>query len=103
MSGYTLAPPACEDLIAIRDYYLDTANPKIARQMLAEFVNAFRSIARTPGIGHGREDLAANRAVLFWPLRDYLIIYRASARPVEIVTILHGNRDVEAILKRQGI
>ena len=94
MSGYILAPAAQEDLVAIRDYYLKEASYRIARQMLA--------IAKTPGIGHKREDLAENRPVLFWRTRDYLIVYRAATDQVEIVTIARGSRDIVTILKRLG-
>jgi len=38
--------------------------------------------------------------VLFWPLRDYLIIHRADRKPIEIVTVVHGSRDVLALFKR---
>ena len=66
---YILAPAAQEDLVAIRDYYLEQAGDRIARHLLVEFVAAFRLIARNPGIGHKREDLAESRSVLFWPMR----------------------------------
>ena len=69
--------------------------------MLAEFVEAFRQVARTPGIGHKRGDLAESRPVLFWPMRDYLVVYRAGTDPVEIVTIARGSRDVASIIKRR--
>ena len=100
MTRYVLAPAAQEDLVAIRDYYPEEAGYRIARQMLAEFVKAFQTIARAPGVGHKREDLAGARPVLFWPVRDYLIVYR-SAKPVEIVTIVRGSRDVAVVLKRR--
>ena len=102
MSRYVLAPAAQEDLVAIRDYYLEEAGYRVARQMLAEFTKAFQTIAQTPGIGHQREDLAGDRAVLFWPMRDYLIIYRVATKPVEIITIVRGSRDVAIILKRRN-
>jgi toxin ParE1/3/4 len=70
MSRYVLAPAAQEDLIAIRDYYLKEAGYRIARHMLVEFTKSFQTIAHTPGIGHKREDLAGDRPVLFWPMRD---------------------------------
>ncbi len=54
MSRYILAPAAQEDLVAIQDYYLREVGYKIARQMLVDFVQAFQSIARSPGIGHKR-------------------------------------------------
>jgi plasmid stabilization system protein ParE len=56
MSGYVLTPTAQEDLAGIRDYYLDEAGYRIARQMHVEFVEAFRFLARAPGAGHKRED-----------------------------------------------
>ena len=102
MSRYILAPAAQEDLVAIRDYYLEEAGYRVARRMLVEFTKAFQTIAQTPGIGHSREDLAGDRPVLFWPMRDYLIIYRAGAKPVEIVTVVQGSRDVAIILKRRN-
>lgn len=101
MSRYVLAPAAQEDLVAIRDYYLKEAGYRVARQMLVEFTTAFQAIARTPGIGHWRQDLAGDRPVLFWPMRDYLIIYRVATKPVEIVTVLRGSRDIAVILKRR--
>ena len=101
MNRYILAPAAQEDLVAIRDYYLHEAGYRIARQMLAEFVQVFQAIARSPGIGHKREDLAGDRPVLFWSMRDYLIIYRSATKPAEIVTIAHASRDIAVILKRQ--
>jgi plasmid stabilization system protein ParE len=100
---YILAPTAQEDLVAIRDYYLNEAGFRMARQMLAEFVNAFRTIARHPGIGHRREDLAESRPVLFWPMRDYLIVYRFGTHPVEIVMIAHGSRDVARVISRRQL
>ncbi|MBV9085610.1 MAG: type II toxin-antitoxin system RelE/ParE family toxin [Acidobacteriaceae bacterium] len=71
--------------------------------MLVEFVEAFRSIARNPGIGHKRQDLVEDRPILFWPVRDYLIAYHADAKPVQIITIVHGSRDVPAALRFRHI
>jgi plasmid stabilization system protein ParE len=100
---YILAPPAQEDLVAIRDYYLKEAGFRIARQMLVEFVEALRAIARNPGLGHRREDLAESRPVLFWPVRDYLIVYRSGTNPLEIVMIARGSRDVARIISRRQL
>ena len=40
--SYILVPVAQDDLVGIRDYYLEEAGPRVARQMLVEFVDAFR-------------------------------------------------------------
>ena len=87
MSGYVLTPTAQQDLLQIRDYYWEQAGYRIARQVLTEFVGAFQFLGRTPGAGHKREDLAEARPILFWPMRDYLILFKPGTDPLQIVTI----------------
>jgi antitoxin ParD1/3/4 len=50
-----------------------------------------------PGQGHTRKDLT-DLPVLFWPVGSYLIVYDPEKRPLEILRVLHGARDVETIL-----
>ena len=103
MSGYLLTPTAQEDLANFRDYYLEEAGHRIARQMLVELVEAFRFVARTPGAGHKREDLAEARPILFWPMRDYLILYKPGSDPLQIVTIVRGSQDIPKLIGRRGL
>jgi plasmid stabilization system protein ParE len=49
-------------------------------------------------MGHKREDLT-DYPVLFWPVGSYLIIYRTEHRPVEIVAVTQGSRDIPAFLR----
>jgi plasmid stabilization system protein ParE len=51
-------------------------------------------------LGHRREDLT-EYTVLFWPVGAYLIIYRAERRPIEIVAVTQGSRDIPAFLNRR--
>ena len=103
MSRYVLMPAAKDDLADIRDYYLEEAGYSVARQMVVEFVEAFRSLARTPGAGHVRQDLAEDRPILFWPMRDYLILYKPSSKPLEILSIVRGSRDFPALIGRRKL
>jgi antitoxin ParD1/3/4/toxin ParE1/3/4 len=48
-------------------------------------------------MGHVREDLSRT-PLRFWPVFSYLIIYRSEARPIQILRVLHGARDVQSIL-----
>ena len=48
-------------------------------------------------MGHYREDLAA-KPVRFWPVHSYLVIYRPEQRPVQIVRVLSGFRDIRTLL-----
>jgi plasmid stabilization system protein ParE len=43
----------------------------------------------------------AKESLRFWHVRGYLIIYRSEKHPIEIVRVLHGARDVQAILGGQ--
>ena len=103
MSRYVLMPAAQDDLAAIRDYYLQEAGYRVARQMLVEFTDAFRFLARTPGAGHARPDLAELRPILFWALRDYLILYKPETDPLEILSIFHGARDLPHLIGRRNL
>jgi plasmid stabilization system protein ParE len=73
-------------------------NIDIADSIRNEFFSAFADLVRYPGMGHFRGDLVAN-PLRFWRVRDYLIIYRSEKKPLEIVRVLHGKRDVQALLE----
>lgn len=54
-------------------------------------------LARNPGIGHWREELADKRHKFFL-VYSYLIVYRHETKPLQIIRILHAARDVQSIL-----
>ena len=55
-------------------------------------------LAHNPELGHVRHDLTS-KSVRFWTVYSYLIIYDPESRPLEVVRILSGYRDVAALLK----
>lgn len=93
---YSLTPAARADLVDIDDY-IRQDSPEAAERVRAKLRQAMRKLAEYPGMGHLREDLA-DEPLRFWPLYSYLIIYRAAARPIEILRIIHGSRDVRKLL-----
>ena len=98
MSGFVVAPEAKDDLVTIWDYYaLEVGDLDLADRMRDEIFRGIRKIARNPGLGHLRRDLA-DEPLKFWRVRRYLIIYRTKPLLLEIVRVLHGARDVAAIL-----
>src|SRR4051812_8198799 len=99
MADFILAPVARDDLHEIWDYYAsEVGNVDLADRIRDELFTAFDKLARNPGIGHFRRDLAAE-PLRFWQVRQYLIIYRSEKRPMEIVRVLHVKRDVQALLE----
>ncbi len=94
---FWLAPEAQSNLREIRQYYLDRGSPSAARAVVLELKAAFRYLARNPYVGHKREDLTD------WPVRfsrvySYLIVYRPETKPLYIICVLHGSRDISRIL-----
>ena len=102
MSDLLIAPAARVELDEIWDYYaLELQNPDVADRIRDEIFDAFHKLAKMPGMGHTRHDLATE-PLRFWSVRSFLIIYRGERRPIEIVRVLHGARDVQAILGATG-
>jgi antitoxin ParD1/3/4/toxin ParE1/3/4 len=59
--------------------------------------SAMIKLAKNPGVGHWREELADKRH-RFFLVYSYLIVYRHEAKPLQIVRVLHAARDVQSIL-----
>lgn len=98
MTRYSLTANAQRDLREIRDYVYSEGGIRAARFVIARLVGAFRAIAKTPGLGHLREDLTTRPELRFWPVFSYLIVYRNDTQPLRVIAILHGKRDVESVL-----
>ena len=96
MTPYLLSEGADRDLDRIWDYIAQDSI-SAADEWIGRLFDAFDIIGDTPGVGHKRVDLTAY-PVLFWPVGAYLIIYRATSRPVEIVAVTQGGRDIPAFL-----
>jgi plasmid stabilization system protein ParE len=96
MKPFKLSPQAARDIRQIWAY-IAPDSLKAARRVRLLIFDACRQIARTPRIGHRREDLT-DKPVLFWPVGSYLIAYNPARSPVEVVRVLHGARDVPSLL-----
>jgi antitoxin ParD1/3/4/toxin ParE1/3/4 len=99
MSGrYVLAPEAAFDLVEIWRYIKKQSSIEIADRVEAVIRDRIVFLAGNPGAGHWRKNLT-DKAVKFFPVYSYLIVYRPDTKPLQVVSILHGRRDVEQILK----
>ncbi|MGH9397321.1 MAG: type II toxin-antitoxin system RelE/ParE family toxin [Terriglobia bacterium] len=100
MSGYVLGRDADRDLDDLWDYIAEDSM-EAADRLIAGLFEAFEALARNPGMGHKREDLT-KFPVLFWPVGNYLVIYRAKKALIQIVAVVHGKRDIPTFLRRRG-
>ena len=99
MKRYILAPEAEQDLDDITAYLAEEGGARVARHVLKQIKDAIAFLSRTPGAGHSREDLT-DAAIKFWPVYSYLILYKSASRPIEIVRIVHGSRDMARLLSQ---
>jgi len=97
MSVYEISSEAEEDLWDIWKR-IASDNVDLANRIEREFYKLFESLASTPGQGHSRRDLIS-RQVLFFPLYSFLVVYQHKIKPIRIMAVLRGKRNVRRILK----
>ena len=95
--SYKLTPEARFDLPSIWTYIArDDSNA--ADRMIKQLEMSFHVLARFPRKGHKRDDVHTSEPVLFWPVGSYVVVYRPEPKPVLIVRVFHGARDLDALL-----
>jgi plasmid stabilization system protein ParE len=99
VTGFRLSPEARQDVLDIIDR-IAAGKIDAAAKFRDRLFAAFERLGDWPELGHVRDDLIRRSSgVRFWPIGNYLIIYRPAASAVEIVRVLGGYRDIAAILE----
>lgn len=94
---YVLTAQAQRDLAEIGDSIAARSGLAPAEQVVGELQRGFQLLAEQPDVGHAREDISDDPALRFWSVYSYLIVFVPAARPLAVVSILHGARDPKAI------
>jgi toxin ParE1/3/4 len=97
---YILAPEAAGDLVQVWKYLKEESGRAAADRMESLLREKFVFLSKFPAAGHSRRDLTA-ADVRFFPVFSFLIVYRPETKPLQVVSILHGGRDVESILRKR--
>ena len=97
---FQITPQATEDLDAIWCFIADDnrdAADRVEREILA---NCHR-LATFPGMGAKRQDITPLPVRFFAVPRfpNYVIVYRPETVPLQVVAILHGKRNLKAVLE----
>lgn len=88
-------PQAEADLALIHDHISDDS-PARARAFVALLRERCAPLRQFPEMGRVRNDLRPGLRSL--PVDRYVVIYRVLGDAVEIVTIVHGSRDVDSLV-----
>lgn len=93
---FVLTPEAKSDLRAI---LLDIAedSPDTAERIRAEFYAELQKLVQNPGIGHYHDELLS-RKYRFWNFYKYVIAYAWEAKPIQIISVVHGARELAVFL-----
>jgi plasmid stabilization system protein ParE len=91
---FRLTPEARADL---REILLDIATdtPDAAERLRSEFYEALQRLAQAPGLGHYHEELLDGR-YRFWNFYSYVVCYLWQKKPIQIIAVVHGARDLAA-------
>ena len=73
---------------------------ELANRIESEFYELFASLGRLPRQGHTRKDLT-RRPVLFFPLYSFLVVYQPDVKPIRIMAVLRGRRNIRRILQER--
>src|SRR5262245_33217778 len=94
--AYKLSAEAQRDLREIWDRIAEDSI-SLADRIESDFHSLFAALGRMPGIGHHRRDLTS-QGVRFVRLHSFLVVYQPGRRPVRIIAVLRGRRNVKRIL-----
>ena len=99
MTAAVLSPRARRDLLD-GAHWIARDNPTAARAFRDAVSNAARGLGEHPEIGGLRAELT-DPPIRFLPLTGfpYVIVYDADHRPPLILRVLHGARDLPAVLQ----
>ena len=94
---YLLAPEAARDLAQIWRHLKQASSEDTADRVESVIRSKIAALASSPHMGHWRRDLTTAQ-VRFFLVFSYFIVYRPETKPLQVVSILHGSRDVALIL-----
>ena len=93
---FVLTPEARNDLIEIFGDIADDS-PDTADRLRTELYDGLCVLGRSPGIGHFHEELLS-RKFRFWSFYSYVVVYVWDAKPIQVISVVHGARDLAVFL-----
>ncbi len=94
MSNYSFSDEAIKDLDGVCEY-VARSNAKAASKLFDEIRQKCKLIADFPNMGKSYEKLAPN--LRGFTVKDYLILYYPRKDGIDVVHVVNGYRDLEAL------
>lgn len=97
---FVLTPEAESDLLSIWEYIANAQSVPAADKAIARIYDACEELSDMPGLGHARPELLDERHKL-WSVWSYLIVYRWQTKPLQIIAVVHGARELEVFFEKR--
>jgi toxin ParE1/3/4 len=105
-ADYVVRPKADQDLDSHADYLAQEASLEVALRFIAAAHETFALLATRPHIGwHSRLKHAALKTARVFRVSGFeqmLVLYRTLPGGIEILRVIHGSRNLQALLRRRG-
>jgi plasmid stabilization system protein ParE len=99
-TSFQLTPRALDDIDGIWDY-IARENVNAANRVESAVFLACRSLALHPLLGSKRSEITL-LPVRFWTITrfpNFIVIYRPDTKPLQVIAVLHGKRNLRALLE----
>ena len=104
-ASYTIKPKADRDLDDYADYLAREASLEVSLRFLAAGHEAFALLASHPNIGwSSRLKHASLKTLRVFRIKRFehmLILYRPLSDGVDILRVIHGSRNLQALFRRR--
>lgn len=102
-AAYRFTPRALDDLDDIWTY-IAADSVDAANRVESKIFEACESVAGHPMLGSKRAEITL-LPVRFWVVTRYpnfIVIYRPETKPLQIIAVLHGKRDIKRLMEGRG-
>jgi len=82
----------------IFEYVLEHSGPDRAIHVHKSLHEGMSMVGAEPGVGHIRDDLG-DESLRVFSVFSFLVIYRPETRPVQVIAVVHGARDMPAAIE----
>jgi len=97
---------AARDLDQIAAYLATEGSDEVGRRFLTAVHDTFRLLAANPNLGWrpqvGRAKLKGVRSFRIGDFEKVLVFYRQLPKEIEILRVLHGARNIDAMFRRRS-
>ena len=74
--------------------------PRTADRVIEKIHAEINGLREFPGKGHSRADVK-QKEYRFWTVYSYLIIYRYDEQTLKLIRVVHGRRNIRALLRAE--